>query len=284
MDPHLLLASQALDRGNGARALSHLDSVTDFSDPEVFRLRAAALISSDRFAEAEDSARRGLELAPGNRLLQMELARSLSNQDKNAEAERVLITALNQAPENLPLLTQYAWLLAHSGDAVGAHAVMDRIPGDVLNGHPSTLALQGYVALIEGRQRSARQFLNQGMAMDPESVSTRMLLALENSLDDKPRSSADNMLAAAMLDPEMAGEYGREARYIQHPLLAPARLIGRIGPAKLWLAFIVVIYLGPQVWPGIPLGPILVAYFALVIYSWTVPWLLRRWMIFRGQL
>lgn len=283
-DSRVQLAVDALDRGNGERALEHLSGVPDLDDPDVWHIRTAALTSTGAFQAAEDAARRGLAVDPDHVGLRLSLADCLDDLGRESEAERVLIGLLNQRPDNHVVLTRYAWLLAHAGDAEGARAVLTRLPPARLADTASVLALQGYVAMIEGRRREAKMFLDQGMAIDPEASSTRMLLSLEASLGDRPVTSADHMLAAAALDPEGAGELGRLARYMKHPLMAPTRLVTRFGQTRLWIAWIAVLLGLPRVWPGAPMGWIILAYLAFVVYSWTVPFLLSKWMIWRGQL
>jgi len=111
-----------------------------------------------------------------------------------------------------------------------------------------------------------------------------MLISLEASLDDRVTKAADHMLTAAALDPEFAGAQGREARFLKHPLMAPTRLISRVGPAQLWVGWLAVLFLLPRVWPGAPMGWIVLVYILFAIYSWTVPFLLRKWMTSQGRL
>jgi len=148
-------------------------------DPDVWEVRDLALMATGAFEAAEDSCRRGLGLDPDHVGLLLGLAECLEAQSRESEAEHVLIALLNQRPDNERALTRYAWLLARIGDAEGARSVMVRLPPSRLADAASLLALQGYVALIEGRQREARRFFDLGTAANPGASSMRMLISLE---------------------------------------------------------------------------------------------------------
>ena len=283
MDARVRMASDAVMRGNGVRALEHLVEA-DISDPTVWRLRSAALALLSQHAEAEDACRRGLALAPGDAELQIELARRLASQDRGADAEHAYLSVLNQFPEHVEALHGYGWLLASAGDASGARQVLTRVDPLVLAVMPSFLALQGYVAMIEGRRADAQDFLDRGLAAAPESGSMYHLQSLQASLGQRQNESLNYLELAAQMDPDGSSALGREARFWSHPLLAMNRLAGRVGPMRLWFIWLAVLYGLPRIWPSAPMNLIIIVWVILAVWSWIGPTIMRRWFVFRGRL
>ncbi len=284
-DPaHLQLARDAIERGNGRRAIEHL-ATADVQDPDAWYLRSRAFALEDDDRGAEQSARQGLMVAPEYVPLLIVLGQSLSNQNRLVDAEKAFVHALNQNPEHLEALHSYAWLLAKAGDPQGAREVMAKMPPVYLAATPSGHALSGYVSLVEGNVKDARMHLDAGLTLDPDGVQLHTLKALELSIGSNDLGGASQHLrTAAQSDPAAAGALGRQARYLQHPLMRPIQLVDRIGVAQLWIAWIATLFLLPRIWPGAPMGPITIAYIGFAVYTWVVPFALRKWMERRGQL
>ena len=277
------MANDAIARGNGERALEHLADA-DISDPTIWKIRSAAFGLLSRHADAEDACRRGLALAPGDIELQIELARRLASQDRDADAEHAYLSVLNQFPEHVEALHGYGWLLASAGDAAGARQVLARVDPLILAVMPSFLALQGYVAMIEGRRSDAQDFLDRGLAAAPESGSMYQLQSLQASLGSRQNETLNFLELAAQMDPDGASALGREARFHRHPLLAMNRFANRFGPVRLWFVWLAVLYGSPRIWPAAPMNLIIIVWVTLAVWSWIGPSILRRWFVFRGQL
>lgn len=283
----MLLAAEALERGNPTRALEHLGNLGDGIDPVAWRLRAVALRGIGDRDRAELAARHGLALAPDDVGLRLVLADILAAQKRRAESETVLLTVLNQHPEYAPALAQYAWLLAGAGDPAGARQIMARLPGPgaSADGDDAGLfALHGYVALVEGDVDAAERCLDTGLALEPEAPKLRLLRALVADQRSQSREASNHVLIAAQSSPDGVADIARHARFINHPLMAPMRLVNRIGAGRLWLAWLAVLFLLPRVWPRAPMLWIIGFYLSFAIYTWTAPFLLRRWMRSRGRL
>lgn len=283
-DQRLVFAADAVMRGNGQRALDHLAEVQNLDDPTVWLVRAKALGLLDQHPLAEDACRRGIALDPTHVALRIELARAFEAQSLYPHAESALLSVLNENPENFEALVAYAWLLARSGDVAGARKVMERFPPQAVDQLPSLMARQGYIALVEGRRNDAREFIGRGMQMAPEATGIRMLRATEAAMHGNTGAAASYLTDAARLDPAAAGEQGRYARYLNHPVMAPTRLVNRIGPAQMWIGWLVVLFGLPRVWPSAPMGWIVIGYLCFAAWTWVAPTLLRRWMIRKGQL
>ena len=280
----LLLAADAVARGNGYRALEHLQQVQAVDEPQTWLLRGQALGLIGEHAQAEEACRRGIAIDPTNTALRIELAVAFEAQSLFPQAESALLSVLNEHPEHLQALVAYGWLLAKSGDAEGAHHVLDRIDPRLRSASPNLMALQGYLALIEGRQADAAAFIERGLQMDPEASGFRMLRATQAAMQGQTGAAATHLDAAARLDPARAAHEGRVARYLSHPLMAPSRVVDRIGPGALWIAWLVILFGLPRVWAGAPMGWIVGIYLIFAAWTWIVPRLLRRWMIRKGQL
>ena len=283
-DSALLLARAALDRGNGSRALEHLSSA-DNDDAEVWLMRTHATLIDETYETAEQYARSGLSVDPESVGLLCALGHALQGQRRYVDAEHAFVGALNRAPESLAALRAYAWLLAEAGDLSAARSVTQKMPAAHLGASPDGQALLGYIALVEGDSKQAQIHLDRGLSLDPGDVQLHSLKVLQLSLQNSGNENVTkHMTIAATLDPERAGGLGRDARYLNHPLMRPLHLIDRVGPAQLWLGWIASLWLIPRIWPAAPMGWIVAVYLCLAVYSWTVPFLLRKRMENRGQL
>jgi predicted exporter len=74
-------------------------------------------------------------------------------------------------------------------------------------------------------------------------------------------------------------ETARELRLASHWLMAPLRPFRRFGMFGTWIIFIVVLFGLRSLGMYALAGMLAVAYLVLCVYSWTIPWLLRRWMM-----
>ncbi len=80
-------------------------------------------------------------------------------------------------------------------------------------------------------------------------------------------------------DPHEDALLEHEARLADHWLLWPLRPFQRIGTLGLWLGFMLLFLLLRSLGMRPLAGLLALAYLVLVIYSWVVPWLLRRWLV-----
>jgi len=277
-------ALNALQRGNAQRAQEHLFAVERPSG-FVWYLRAVAAGMLGHEAEARTAIERGLSMEPNSPELLMLLAGQHEEDGAVSEAEAVYLALLNESPAYHPALISYARLLATAGDPVGATKVMDRVPGHVQAGDPDALHALGVIALSEGRLKDSQRLVDAGLELDPNSVRLHALQAAQASLDPKKsKSMVTHLSSAAAADPRQAAALGYEARFISHPLMAPVRLIDRIGAARLWIGWLVVLFGLPRIWPNAPMLWIALAYICFALYSWIAPPMLRRWLRRKGEL
>lgn len=281
--PHLLLAADAIERGNGHKALEHLEMVTDLDTPEPWLVRAQAFVLTDQPAAARDAANRGLEIEPTNASLLLALSRAESASNQPARAEQALLAILNREPEHQLALLHYAQLLTTSGDPAGASDIVARLDPQLQTTAP-VLTLRARIASALGHEKEAADLTKLALHIDPDSTSAHAVRAMQASLRDQPTEYVDSGRRAASLDPENMASLGRSANYLDHPLMAPSRWIERLGPGKLWIGWIALMFVGRQVLPAPIITALTFAYLGLVIYSWTVPFLFRKWLTMRGRL
>ena len=135
--------------------------------------------------------------------------------------------------------------------------------------------LRDVVALV--RRRSNAEVLDVDLYRRPQGwvYAMRVLTA-----QGRVRDSKQHFDHAARMDPMNDGvtDAARHSRYQNHWLMWPLRLIQRVGRIQIWLGFIV-LYFGLRALGQTQLlGIIAISYLVLVIYSWVVPPLLRRWL------
>ena len=281
---NLVAARAALGRGNPARALEHINDSKAFDQAETWQLQTQAYLALNRIDEARQSVSQGLRLEPQNSQLEILYSRVLSRANQYQEAEASLLRVLGREPQNVDALFYYGWLLAEAGDSDGARNVIDALPDWARASDPNTMALQAYVAIIDGKKAESARYLQTGLEIDPENTHLRQLAGIRESMDHRMGAAADHLIGAAMADPSRAGDLGREGRYLNHPLMAPTRLITRIGPGRLWIAWIMLLFIGRRVLPTAVLVPLVVIYLTGAIYSWVAPPLLRAWLKRKGEL
>lgn len=277
-------ATAALERGNAARALEHLNAVDQVSEG-AWTLRALALAQTGDEAGSFDAVHRGLSMGPDNPALLALRAELTERRDGPQAAETAYLALLRAHPNHTSGLLGYGWLLGSNGDTEGAKAVLARISGHIRNEVPDALALEGMIACSEGNLRESRAYLERGLQADPNSVRLHTLRALLASAGGEGAKRTSNHLqTAAEIDPRRAAQLGYEARFLSHWALAPMRLIDRVGTAQLWIAWIATFLTLRTLWPNGPIGWIVLVYVSFAIYTWVAPPLLRRWLRRKGEL
>lgn len=123
-DP-VMEAAWHLEAGHPADALEALRDADAF-DANAIALRARALTGVGRIAEAEEEARRGLELEPENVTLLEALAAAQFEHDPVA-AEKTAVQALELDPENERLLALHVLVLVRRQRFETAERVLSRL-------------------------------------------------------------------------------------------------------------------------------------------------------------
>jgi tetratricopeptide (TPR) repeat protein len=284
-DGNLALAQHFLDIDQPRRALDVLEGrQNDLDDPEFWELRATALIELDRHREAVDAAARGLDLDPDDIGLLLMSALAHKGTGDLAAAERALLAALRLDAENAALLSQYALLVASAGQLDKARRLLDEAERiDPLAAY--VVQARGVIAFLSGDDDAAARHAESILAEHPEEYAAHLLRGSALSQRGWSRAARGHFETAARLDPADAqvAQIARRSRWATHPLMWPLLPFQRFGPGKVWLAYIALF----AVTAGLGIGwltiALVVSYLVLVVYSWTVPPLLLRWLRWRAR-
>jgi predicted Zn-dependent protease len=271
----LLLANRPQDALTEMAGLPASDAI----GAEAATLRGYALIRLERYPEAAESARAGLQAGgPDPDLLRM-LGRAEQEMGNLAVAERALLDGLALAPQDPDLLCAYARLCLGDNQAGKAAQLVDRAAA-VAPHAPVVYATRVQVAYANGDDKAAQRISREYVAEYPEDPAAHALLGSTSAARGQigPAYAGLRQAAAAAPGEQAYAESALEMRIAKHPLMAPIRPILRFGPLKTWVVAIVVIYgLRALGLPG--LSAIAAALWLLLcVYSWVVPPLVRRAM------
>ena len=274
----LELARHYASIGQHERVLETLDGMESLTGTEGWQLRSEALYHADRYREGREAARRGLELDPEDVGLLDVLALNLIEQGDLAGAERALLAALEEWPQNEVLLCHYAMACAHHGQREKAEQLLERAmqldPESV-----DVLRTRAQVAYILGDHRATKRLAGELLAVEPEDRVAHILRG-NIQAEDNIYAAVREHERAVRLDPgdhELA-HVVRHNRTLTHWLQWPIYPIQRFGPAKVWGAYIVLLLLALASGQGTVAAVLVAVYLFLVVYSWTLAPLARWWM------
>lgn len=166
---------------DGNEALQALDTAIALDPtPELFLEKIQNLSNRDEYARAEQTAREGLELFPGQTGLSLALLRSLWAQSKDQEAVSFVHKTLDQHPQNWDLRSRLASLLLKKDQASTALDILLAIPEKSRNAHMYYLLAQAQDAL-DNREK-AIDHLQQATHMDPAFAKAWAELAYQYEL------------------------------------------------------------------------------------------------------
>lgn len=281
MRAHALLSA---DRPEDAlRELAVLPE-SDAGSALVFELRAAALLQLERWAEAAIAARAGLGAGGPDPDLLCQLGLAEYRLGRHESAERALLDGLAIAPEDVSLLCVYAQLCLEHAQLDKARRLVDLAAAQAPDA-PTVYSTRVQLALATGDDALAQRISREFVAAHPDNAQAHALLGTTSAARGQVRSAYSGLRQAVANDPADR-DYAKaayEARIGLHPLMVPLRPFVRFGPVKTWIAAIVVIYglrsLGLTALSAVAA----VAWFALCVYSWVVPPLLRKWLMRRWR-
>jgi predicted Zn-dependent protease len=275
------VAQHYIEIGQPQRAIEALGSSgsVDLEDSTYWFLRGQAQYDLDRYAEAAEAARNGLAREAESVPLLYLLGNSEARLGNLSAAEQALLTALRLQPEDPGLLCRYALLVAQAGQLDKAERLMQeaaRIDPD----HFGVLHARMLISFLRGDDKRALSEGQDVLTKYPESQYGHYMLG-QVMLEQRQIGQAGRHLRnAARLDPSDADivESAREARFYTHWTLWPLHQAHRIGRIRLWLIAVALIIGLPAI--GLPevAAVFMIAYFAFVVYSWTYPPLLKRWL------
>jgi Flp pilus assembly protein TadD len=273
----LALAGHYLGVGRPDETLRILDDAPSeaLAEPAYWLMRARANFGLDRYPEGVEASQRGLALDPEDTDLLNILALCQLEGGHEGDADRTLYRALAIEPENPTLLANRALVLARAQEFAEARTLVEQA---VTLAPWSTHAAQvrAQVAMLAG-DPGAKRLVEELLAQDPENEVAHALQGNLASRNKQYVAASRAFDEAARLDPANENLVGtaRRARVAAHPLLAPLRVIWRVGwfPARVIL---LVVYLGLLAAGFHTLATVvIVAWLGLLVFSWTAPRYLR---------
>ncbi len=277
VDQQLALAAHYLGVGRPAETLRILDDAPSeaLAEPAYWLVRARANFDLDTYEDGVKAAQRGLAIDPEDTDLLNILALCQLEGGREADADKTLYRALAIEPENPTLLANRALVLARAREFPEARTLVEQAvtiaPWSV---HVAQVRAQ--VAMLAG-DPGAQRLVDELLEQDPENEVAHALQGNLASRNKQYVAASRSFDEAARLDPANASLVGtaRRARVAAHPLLAPLRVIWRVGwfPARVAL---LVVYLGLLAAGFHTLATVVIfAWLGLLVFSWTAPRYLR---------
>jgi tetratricopeptide (TPR) repeat protein len=258
-------------------SLSRLD-LDETIGGEALLLRGYALLAMERYDDAADAARDGLEVEPGSPELLYLLSHAEAARDRLGDAEAAVLAALAVTPEDPELLAHYGELLMRGNVLDKAERVLDA----AAEADPDSLRVlekRITLAYLYGRDREAKELSEQLLAIEPESVRGRQMLGVFAFNRGNVRSAARHYGEAVRANPEDDG-MARQARSVRamarNPLWWPTLLLVPLGPAGSWVAAIGLGLTLDAAGASTAAGIVLMVWVALCAWSWIVPPILNR--------
>lgn len=284
-DP-LGLARHYLSIGNARRALAELEQAPNGVDDEEFWcLRAHALFELDRWDEAAQAARAGLEREAEDVELLDILALAELERGREKESLARIDAALELCPDLADLHAHRALILARRKRKSfrltsfrEARAAVDEALR--LDPHSEVaLRVRAQVALLSGDARHADEYADEVLAAEPDDEFSHLVRGSVHADRADFKGAMRHFEEAARLNPESpdVGEALREARVGAHPLLAVVRPVWRFGRMRSWLVYVTVITaLALARLPAIRYAVVGI-WLTMLVLSWAAPPLLRRY-------
>ena len=279
-EKQVALARHYLNVDQPQRVLDVLGAAgVDLDDPEVWALRGEALYELDRYEDAVRAVQQGLALDAEDPTLLDVLALCELERDNLAEAERALLAALAVWPEHATLVCHYALVCARGGQADKAN----RLVAEAMRLAPESatvLRTRAQVSWLNGDRRRTERDVAALLELEPEDRIGHVLRA--NTLVEQHNvyGAVRHFEHAARLDPSDRNvtSVTRYNKVLTHWLQWPLYPIQRWGPAKVWLAYLVLVGIAAATKIWWLIAPLVVYYLLLVLYSWTIAPAARWWV------
>ena len=197
-----------------------------------------------------------------------------------AEAEQILLSLLQDFPEDPTYYAWYAWLMLATGFFEKARQLAEEAirlgPED-----ENALIASAACALVLDPGRESRHRLRELVQRFPNSRRTLLMLVVALSEQGKSRDAlpvAQELLRADPTDNDVL-QAVIDLRAVTHWTMAPLwpmRRFGWIGSAGLWVVVVmIVIFVLPSLPDAVSVA-FTISVLAYVVYSWVYPGILRR--------
>lgn len=255
----------------------------DFPDSIELQYLAAFIdYAQDRNDSAMQGVRAVLAQAPQHYGARTLWAHLLKGAGRLAEAEEVWIALLREYPQSADCYASYGELMLKTLNLEKAQ----RLAREGLRHapeHADCLYLSAMIDLIRNRRGAESEHLQRMLREHPEQV--RSAVALAVALSERGDNRGALRIAQELLrnqpDSEHALGFVRELKARTHWSLLPLYPMQRwgwTGALVVTLGGITAVRLGEHTLPPAVYGTLLGVWLAYVVYSWTWPRLLRRWL------
>ena len=138
---------------SGNEAMEALNTAIELDpDPELFLEKIHRLWKTNKYAEAEQTARKGLSVSPQHPSLTLALIRTLLVQDKDDQAMDLVHTTLDRHPEDWSLRSRLGRILLQERLPSQALSVLQAIPEKVRSANTHYFLAQAYDAMDNRRK------------------------------------------------------------------------------------------------------------------------------------
>lgn len=199
-----------------------------------------------------------------------------------AAAERTILAALRQTPEDPVLLCSYALLVARAGQLDKAERLVKEATR-LAPEHAYVAHTQLTLSYLHGNDKQTIQKGQELLAKEPEDVYGHYMLGSLALAQGEVEAGVRHLRTAVRLDPADPAivEVTRRNKFASHWLLWPLRPAYRLGTIRLWVGAIVIMlalrglgyYQAAAIFAWV--------YLAYCAYSWVVPPLLKWWITWR---
>ena len=266
------------------RALEVLGGAgVDHDDVHVWYLRAFSLDKLEQSVACDRAIAEGLARDPEYVPLLELASRVHGERGELAQAESMALAALRLAPQNAGLLAGYARLCAKAGQLDKARALVDRaLQFDP--DHADVRAMHGLLAFAGGDDRALAREGQALLQRNPSDQLGHRLMAAQHLDAGRIGSAADHLreIVKHDLKDTEAVEAARQTRLWAHPLMYPLRPFAGVSMGKTWIIAVVGIAI-LRLFDSTVAAFGALLWILLCLYSWTVPFLLRKWLDWRAR-
>lgn len=243
MSSALERARRYVDIGRPQQALEALGELgSDEADgPDARSLRGHALYLLEDFEDAAEAARDGLTDDPSEIQLLHVLSLAEAELGRLAQAEAAILAALEQLPENVTLLCQYADVLMRGAQLDKAEAILvhaARSDPEAPDWREGRVTLE----YLRGHDEYAEELSRELLAVEPESTLGQRMLGRQELNRGNVGAAAERFAEAVRAEPHVEGHAvaARQARaMVKNPLWWPTLVM--IKPGTMVSAWVVAI-------------------------------------------
>ena len=142
-------------------------------DSDIYSFMSAVQLESNRLKEAEESARKAIELDPADISPLINLSSVLDRMKKYKDSEDALRKALVISPDDATLLNNLGYFLVERGERMQEAEEMIRRAVNIDPTNGSFLDSLGWVLFKQSKTQEAQKYLEQAVIYSPRSATIR---------------------------------------------------------------------------------------------------------------